>query len=64
MDEEENNTEESFLRRSAFNQYFAISKEMIAYEKDMFAKFVQEGTFVVNNVLKRYSSLIVLIFIK
>ena len=53
MDEAGNNTEESFLRRSAFNQYFAISREMIAYEKDMFAKFVQEGTFVVNNVLKR-----------
>lgn len=51
--EEEDNSEGSFLKRSAFNQYFAISQEMTAYEKDLFAKFLHEGTFVVNNVMKR-----------
>lgn len=43
----------NFLKRSAFNQYFAISQEMSAFEKDLFERFMHEGTFVVNNVLKR-----------
>jgi hypothetical protein len=51
--EEDDNSERSFLKRSAFNQYFAISQEMATFEKEMFAKFLHEGTFVVNNVLKR-----------
>lgn len=51
--EEDDNSERSFLKRSAFNQYFAISQEMTSFEKELFAKFLHEGTFVVNNVLKR-----------
>lgn len=51
--EDEESSECNFLKRSAFNQYFAISQEMSTYEKDLFAKFLHEGTFVVNNVLKR-----------
>lgn len=50
--EEDDNSERSFLKRSAFNQYFAISQEMTSFEKELFAKFLQEGTFVVNNALK------------
>lgn len=41
------------LKRSAFNQYFSISQDMITYEKELFDRFLSEGTFVVNNVLKR-----------
>jgi hypothetical protein len=51
--EEDDDSEKSFLKRSAFNQYFAISQEMTTYEKDLFAKFLHEGTFVINNVMKR-----------
>lgn len=51
--EEDDNSERSFLKRSAFNQYFAISQEMTSFEKELFEKFLHEGTFVVNNVLKR-----------
>lgn len=51
--EEDDNSERSFLKRSAFNQYFAISQEMTSFEKDLFLKYLEEGTFVVNNVLKR-----------
>lgn len=51
--ENEDNSEGSFLKRSAFNQYFAISQEMTSFEKELFSKFLHEGTFTVNNVLKR-----------
>lgn len=51
--EEDDNSERSFLKRSAFNQYFAITQEMTTFETELFAKFLHEGTFVVNNVLKR-----------
>lgn len=51
--EEDDNSERSFLKRSAFNQYFAISQDMASFEKELFAKFSGEGTFVVNNMLKR-----------
>lgn len=51
--EEDEDSERSFLKRSAFNQYFAIAQEMTSYEKDLFEKFLHEGTFVVNNVMKR-----------
>jgi dynein heavy chain len=51
--EEDDNSEGSSLKRSAFNQYFAITQEMTSFEKELFAKFLHEGTFVVNNVLKR-----------
>ena len=51
--EEDDSSERSFLKRSAFNQYFAISQEMTSFEKELFAKFLHEGTFVVNNALKR-----------
>lgn len=51
--EEDDDSERSSLKRSAFNQYFAISQEMTSFEKELFAKFLHEGTFVVNNVLKR-----------
>ncbi|KAG5670791.1 hypothetical protein PVAND_001030 [Polypedilum vanderplanki] len=50
---DDDNDECNFLKRSAFNQYFAIAQEMAAFEKDLFARFLHEGTFVVNNVLKR-----------
>jgi hypothetical protein len=53
MEDNENTCEESYLKTSAFNQYYAISRDMTAYEKDIFSRFLQEGTFVVNNVLKR-----------
>lgn len=52
-DDDNTNNECNFLKRSAFNQYFAISQEMTTFEKEMFEKFMHEGTFVVNNVLKR-----------
>lgn len=51
--EEDDNSEQNFLKRSALNQYFTISQEMTTFEKDLFAKFLHEGTFVVNNVMKR-----------
>lgn len=51
--EEDDDSERSSLKRSAFNQYFAISQEMTSFEKELFAKFLHEGTFIVNNVLKR-----------
>lgn len=51
--EEDDNSEPSFLKRSAFNQYFAISQEMTSFEKELFAEFLHEGTHVVNNALKR-----------
>lgn len=51
--EEDDDSERSLLKRSAFNQYFAITQEMTSFEKELFAKFLHEGTFVVNNVLKR-----------
>lgn len=51
--ERDDNSEQNNLKRSAFDQYFAISQEMTAYEKELFAKFQHEGTFEVNNVLKR-----------
>lgn len=51
--EDDDDSERSFLKRSAFNQYFAISQEMTSFENELFAKFLHEGTFVVNNVLKR-----------
>lgn len=41
------------MKRSAFNQYFAISQEMTSFEKEAFSQFLHEGTYVVNNVLKR-----------
>lgn len=50
---EKDDDAESSLKRSAFNQYFAISQEMTSFEKELFAKFLHEGTFIVNNVLKR-----------
>lgn len=50
---DDDNDECSYLKRSAFNQYFAISQEMVSYERELFARFLHEGTFVVNNVLKR-----------
>lgn len=49
----EDNDECDYLKRSAFNQYFSISQEMNSFEKELFAKFLHEGTFIVNNVLKR-----------
>lgn len=51
--EDDEDSERSFLKRSAFNQYFAISQEMTSFEKELFVDFLHEGTFVVNNVLKR-----------
>lgn len=51
--ERDDNSEQSNLKRSAFDQYFAISQEMTSFEKELFAKFQHEGTFEVNNVLKR-----------
>lgn len=51
--ERDDNSEQSNLKRSAFDQYFAISQEMTSYEKELFSKFQHEGTFEVNNVLKR-----------
>ena len=53
MEDDNSNNECDFLKRSAFNQYFAISQEMTAFEKELFEQFMHEGTFVVNNVLKR-----------
>jgi hypothetical protein len=50
---DEKDEESDQLKRSAFNQYFSISQEMTSYEKVLFDKFLSEGTFVVNNVLKR-----------
>lgn len=51
--EDDDNSERSFLKRSAFNQYFAISQEMTTFEKELFAQFMHKGTFEVNNILKR-----------
>lgn len=51
--EEEDDTERNLLKRSAFNQYFTITQEMASFEKELFAKFLHEGTFNVNNGLKR-----------
>lgn len=53
LEEDENNSEECYLKQTAFNQYQTISQCMTDYEKEKFSKFLQEGTFVVNNVLKR-----------
>lgn len=53
LEEDSSNNECDFLKRSAFNQYFAISQEMTSFEKELFERFMHEGTFVVNNVLKR-----------
>ncbi|KAL7022048.1 hypothetical protein ACKWTF_012111 [Chironomus riparius] len=49
----DDNDECDYLKRLAFNQYFTVSQEMNSFEKELFAKFLHEGTFVVNNVLKR-----------
>lgn len=49
----DDNNECDYLKRSAFNQYFAISQEMSSFEKELFTRFLHEGTFIVNNVLKR-----------
>lgn len=43
----------SILKRSAFNQYFAIYSEMTSFENELFAKYLHEGTFVVNSNLKK-----------
>lgn len=51
--ERDDNSEQSNLKRSAFDQFFAISQEMTSFEKELFSKFQHEGTFEVNNVLKR-----------
>lgn len=51
--EEDDNSERSFLKRSAFNQYFAISQEMTTFEKELFAQFLHKGTGEVNSILKR-----------
>lgn len=51
--EDDDNSERSFLKRSAFNQYTAISCEMTTFEKELFAKYLHEGTFVVNSNLKK-----------
>lgn len=53
LEEDESNSEECYLKQTAFNQYQTISQCMTDYEKEKFSKFLQEGTFVVNNVLKR-----------
>lgn len=53
IDETKSDEESDKLKCSAFNQYFAISQDMISYEKELFDRFLSEGTFVVNNVLKR-----------
>lgn len=39
----------SFLKRSAFKQYFELMTVMFQFEKILFEKFIQNSTFIVNH---------------
>lgn len=43
----------SYLKRTAFSQYFMLANDMNEYEKQQFEDFLAKGIFVVNNILKR-----------
>lgn len=43
----------SYLKRTAFAQYFALVTDMKAYEDDNFDQFLAAGTHIVNNCMKK-----------
>lgn len=43
----------SYLKRTAFSQYFSLASEMNTFEKQKYSDFLTNGTFVVNSILKR-----------
>lgn len=44
--------EGSYLKRTAFSQYFSLVKDMREYEKEHFDKYLKNATQVVNSVTK------------
>lgn len=45
--------ERSYLKRTAFSQYFSLVQDMRDYEKEHFEKFSTKATFIINSVMKR-----------
>uniref|UniRef100_A0A336KIK9 CSON011062 protein n=1 Tax=Culicoides sonorensis TaxID=179676 RepID=A0A336KIK9_CULSO len=45
--------EKSYLKRTAFSQYFSLVQDMRDYEKEHFDKFSTKATFIINSVMKR-----------
>lgn len=45
--------EKSYLKRTAFSQYFSLVQDMRDYEKGHFEKFTSKATYNINSVMKR-----------
>lgn len=43
----------SYLKRTAFSQYFSLANEMNEFEKQQYDNFLAKGSLIVNNILKR-----------
>lgn len=44
----------SYLKRTAFSQYFHLANDMNNYEKENYDDFLHHATFTVNSVLKKH----------
>lgn len=47
------NVQASYLKRTAFGQYFSLVNDMFQYEKDHFENYERKSIFVANNMLRR-----------
>ncbi|XP_017478046.1 PREDICTED: dynein heavy chain 10, axonemal [Rhagoletis zephyria] len=50
---DEPNLKNSYVKRSAFKQYFELVNKMYLFEKDMFDKYTAKGTYMVNAVFRK-----------
>lgn len=51
--ESEPEVQNSYLKRTAFAQYFALVTDMRRYENDNFDQFLEAGVYIVNNCMKK-----------
>lgn len=52
--EDEPELKNSYLKRTAFSQYFTLAHEMTDFEKKHFQNYLDEGVGVVNGVMNRH----------
>lgn len=51
--ESEPEVQNSYLKRTAFAQYFTLVADMRGYENDNFDQFLEAGIYIVNNCMKK-----------
>lgn len=50
---DEPNLKNSYVKRSAFKQYFELVNKMYLFEKEMFDRYSAKGTYMVNAVFRQ-----------